>query len=117
MLGPLPDAVYRRNYVNLRPGEVLILYTDGVTERKGPSGESHDYGLREFGREGLIQAGMEAMEKSAAEMASAIIAKVKEFGNGKPWEDDASLLVIKRLPAENYPPAEGLVRVSDGIRR
>lgn len=117
VLGPLPDAVYRRNYVNLRPGEVLILYTDGVTERKGPSGESHDYGLREFGREGLIQAGMEAMEKSAAEMASAIIAKVKEFGNGKPWEDDASLLVIKRLPAENYPPAEGLVRVSDGIRR
>ncbi len=117
VLGPLPEAVYRRNYVNLRPGEMLIMYTDGVTERKTTGGLDQDQGLREFGREGLIEAGLELMDLPAEDVACRILDRVRAFGDNKPLEDDASLLIIKRLKAESYPPAEGLVRVSEGIRR
>ncbi|MFH2054135.1 MAG: PP2C family protein-serine/threonine phosphatase [bacterium] len=117
VLGPLPEAVYRRNYVNLRPGEMLIMYTDGVTERKTTGGLVQDQGLREFGREGLIEAGLELMDLPAEDVACRILDRVRKFGDNQPLDDDASLLIIKRLKAESYPPAEGLVRVSEGIRR
>ena len=117
VLGPLPEAIYRRNYVNLRPGEMLIMYTDGVTERQAPGGTVEDEGLREFGREGLIAAGLELMDLPAEDVACQILSKIRAFGLDKPLEDDASLLIIKRLTAQDYPPAEGLVRVSEGIRR
>ncbi len=117
VLGPLPDAVYRRNYVNLRPGEVMVIFTDGVTERESSEGPADEDGRREFGREGLIDLVEGMLEKSAEDIACAIMAKVMEFGEQKPLQDDATVLVIKRLPAESYPPAEGLVRVAGPNRR
>ncbi len=117
VLGPLPDAVYRRNYVNLRPGEVMVLFSDGVTEREARTGPADADGRREFGREGLIDLASGMLGKSAEDIACAIMTKVREFGNDAPLEDDVTVLVIKRLPAESYPPAEGLVRVAGPNRR
>jgi sigma-B regulation protein RsbU (phosphoserine phosphatase) len=117
VLGPLPDAVYRRGYLNMKPGETLVLFTDGVTERQDPGRRSHEDDIVEFGNEGLIQAVRDCREETAADMAGEIVRKVREFGQERPFEDDVSVMVVKRLAAENYPPAEDLTLVSVATKR
>jgi sigma-B regulation protein RsbU (phosphoserine phosphatase) len=114
VLGPLPDAEYRRGYLTLRPGEVLVLFTDGVTERT-PAGDRD--GPEEFGREGIVQAVTAAMDRDAAGIAAEIIERVRRFGDGLPFSDDVSLVVVKRLTALDHPPAEDLTQFSVETRR
>jgi sigma-B regulation protein RsbU (phosphoserine phosphatase) len=117
VLGPLPDAVYRRAYITMRPGETLVLYTDGVTERIDPRGGAAPGEIVELDRDGLIGIVRECPEGSAAEIAEEIVRRVRAFGQGLPFEDDVSLMVVKRLMAENYPPLEELTLVSAATRR
>ena len=121
VLGPLPDAEYRRGFLTMRPGEVLILFTDGVTERlkEGSDGVEvpEDTELEEFGRTGVIRAILDCKGLSAQEIAVDLVERVRRFGGYKPFSDDVSLMVVKRLAAASYPPAEGLVRLSLDSRR
>jgi serine phosphatase RsbU (regulator of sigma subunit) len=117
VLGPLPDAVFRRGYITLKPGETLVMFTDGVTERVDSQSHTSEDEIVEFGREGLIQTIQDCRTGSAEEIAAKIIARVKEFGNDRPFEDDVSVMVVKRLAADNYPPAEDLTLVSSATRR
>lgn len=117
VLGPLPDAVYRRGYITLKPDETLVMFTDGVTERGDPRRPSTEDEVVEFGRDNLIKTIQECSQGSAEEIAQTIIKKVREFGADSPFEDDVSVMVVKRLAAENYPPTEDLTLVSSATRR
>jgi len=117
VLGPLPEAVYRRAYLTLKPGEMLVLFTDGVTERDDPSQAKNEDDIVEFGKDGLIRAVREGQAGSAAEIAAGIVTAVRAFGNNRPFEDDVSVMVVKRLTADNYPPVEDLTLVSTSTRR
>ena len=121
VLGPLPDAVYHRGYLTLRPGETLVIFTDGVTERQLPGDEGIDpdseQAPEEFGRQGLVDTVLAKRELTAEELVAAIVTDVKAYGRDLPFTDDVSVMVIKRLAAENYPPAEELTRLSSATRR
>ena len=125
VLGPLPDAVYRRGYLTLRPGEILVLFTDGVTERHDPRSTPATGAVagqvegefEEFGRDRLVQAVITYREGTAQEIAAGILVKVREFGGGLALDDDVTVMVIKRMSAESYPPAEDLTRVAVETRR
>ena len=132
VLGPLPDMAYRRSFAQLRPGEVLLIYSDGLTERKRrlPPGESDagpDIPLptpaapdglepeptaeaeqEEFGTERLIRIASEHAHRPARDLLAAILTEVRDFGAGEPWEDDATLLVVRRLPAHEFKPKRTL---------
>jgi len=115
VLGPVPEAQYRRGYLTLRPGEVLVLFTDGVTERLRAGSE--DAAPEEFGREGIVQAVRATMDRDAEGIAGEIIERVRRFGGGRPFGDDVSVVVIKRLQAADHPPAEDLTQLSVETRR
>ncbi|MEN8006686.1 MAG: PP2C family protein-serine/threonine phosphatase [Candidatus Krumholzibacteriota bacterium] len=117
VLGPLPDAVYRRAYITMKPGETLIMFTDGVTERVDPAGGSGEDDIVEFGRQGLIDTVRGCGNCSAEDLVAEIVRRVREFGQGQPFEDDVSVMVVKRLAADNYPPMEDLTLVSPATRR
>ena len=121
VLGPLPEAVYRRGYLTLKPGEVLVLFSDGVTERRlpGPDGEdpAGEEAPVEFGRDNLVRTVRDNFGQTAEELVATIIQEVRDFGEGRPFEDDVSVMVVKRLSAESYPPAEELKRLSVETRR
>ncbi len=117
VLGPLPDAVYRRGYLTLKPGEILVLFTDGVTERHDPRQGKAEDDIDEFGRDRLIQAVIANRNRPATEIAAEIVERVRKFGGRAPLDDDVTVMIIKRLPAESYPPAEDLTRVSVETRR
>jgi sigma-B regulation protein RsbU (phosphoserine phosphatase) len=114
VLGPLPEAVYKRGYVTLEPGDMLLVYTDGVTERLDPQAPGGEDDLHEFGRDRLVALLRECRGGDAESAAAAIMGAVRAFGRDAPLADDVSLVVIRRLPAADYPPAGGLATVGTG---
>jgi serine phosphatase RsbU (regulator of sigma subunit) len=91
-LGVMPDLSLSEQALTLGPGEVLVLYTDGVTEALSEAGE-------EFGLERLEQVLLEQARGSAEEIVDAIEAAVDEFVGEVPPFDDFTLVVLKRVPS------------------
>jgi len=89
VIGPLPEARFQRGFARLHPGEVLLLLTDGILERRDKAGEF-------FGVE-RVRA---AVREHQAQPAETILAKLFDaalaWGDGRPWEDDATIVVVKR---------------------
>jgi serine phosphatase RsbU (regulator of sigma subunit)/pSer/pThr/pTyr-binding forkhead associated (FHA) protein len=90
VLGLLPMAPYREMRLRLDPGDVLALYSDGVTEADNAAGE-------EYGEPRLV----EALKRNRAEPAEAILQAVRTdlagFTSGVPQADDITLVIAKRL--------------------
>jgi sigma-B regulation protein RsbU (phosphoserine phosphatase) len=87
VLGIFPDQSYAAQEIELRRGDCLVLFTDGVTDARDQSGD-------EFGEERLQELLMSGVELPAAELRERIIAAVTEFGNGN-FHDDVTLMVLK----------------------
>ena len=87
VLGVFQDQAYELQEMELRSGDCLALFTDGVTEACDGSGE-------EFGEERLQELLMKGAHLTAAELRERIIAAVTEFGNGN-FCDDVTLMVLK----------------------
>ncbi|MFO7655314.1 MAG: PP2C family protein-serine/threonine phosphatase [Candidatus Krumholzibacteriia bacterium] len=99
VLGPLPGARYQRGFVALRPGDMLVAFTDGVTERQAPGQDAELAPPDEFGRDGIIAALQNRTGTDAATVVAELAERVHAFGNDAPLGDDMTLLVIKREPA------------------
>jgi sigma-B regulation protein RsbU (phosphoserine phosphatase) len=89
-LGFLPEIDLQRGYIHFQPGSVLVLYTDGIFERINSKEE-------QFSSERLKELIMEHKDKSAEDLVKLVFRKVYEFGGRKPWEDDATLVVLRKM--------------------
>jgi sigma-B regulation protein RsbU (phosphoserine phosphatase) len=89
-LGMFKQTRYHEYYLTLEPGELLVLYTDGVTEAINSKGE-------ELGRDRLARAVKNSAKLSAREMIRALHEEVTEWTDGKGPDDDATFFVIKAL--------------------
>jgi sigma-B regulation protein RsbU (phosphoserine phosphatase) len=88
VLGLLPRVRYNRAQVNLQKGDVLVLYTDGVTEATNPAGDM-------FGLEAMTQSVEAARPDPTPESVLArIVADMQDFSEGTPQSDDQTLVVI-----------------------
>jgi sigma-B regulation protein RsbU (phosphoserine phosphatase) len=89
VVGPLPQARFRRGFARIRPGELLVLCTDGILERRDAKGEF-------FGVDRLRA----VVREAAGEPAQAILDRLFEasecWGDRRPWEDDATIVVVRR---------------------
>ncbi|MET0646671.1 MAG: SpoIIE family protein phosphatase [Pyrinomonadaceae bacterium] len=88
-LGIVPDFDYREGRTQLRPGDVLVAYSDGVTESQNPAGE-------EFGTVRLQEVVARNLSRSAAGIRDKIEAALSTFAQGTPAGDDITLLIVKR---------------------
>ena len=91
-LGVVEHGTYGEGRVRLEPGDVLLLYTDGVPEAQAPSGEV--YGYEAFAR---WLAGVEPRRLSAGEIVQALVAEVQRFTGDSPQQDDMTVIVVKTL--------------------
>jgi len=89
-LGMFRDTRYHEHYHTFRPGEILVLYTDGVTEALSPNGE-------EFGRDRLITAVKSGLTLSARELIASMQRDVLQWTDGVGLTDDATFFVIKAV--------------------
>jgi serine phosphatase RsbU (regulator of sigma subunit) len=92
VLGPSPDAVYSRRAIRMEPGDVLLLYTDGIVEAHDPRG-------REFGVPRVKRLLVELRKKPARETGERLLEAVRSWSCGLPPEDDRTVVVIRRQPA------------------
>ena len=98
LLGVMDGAGYERGAVRLEPGDVVALFTDGVTEAMNPAGE-------EYLEERLEAALHRAHTKSAADIVDLVQKDIAKFtGNAEELSDDLTMLVVKRA-AHAEPPA------------
>ncbi len=94
VLGFLPDQKYSQQTTALNPGDVLVLFTDGITEARAPDIKKIEDKL--FGEERLIQVIKDNASLSAGEIQAAILQAVSTHTKNTPQEDDITLVVIKR---------------------
>jgi phosphoserine phosphatase RsbU/P len=87
VLGVFPDADYRTGEVELRSGDRLLLYTDGITEALNTSDD-------EFGEERLSATLASHRHLDAGALHQAVLAEVTGFTDGRGFQDDATLLVV-----------------------
>ena len=89
-LGMFKDTRYHEYYLTTEPGDVLVLYTDGVTEAHNLNGD-------EFGRDRLAQAVRRHSRLGARELIAALQTEVIEWTEGRGATDDVTFFVIKAL--------------------
>ncbi len=91
ILGTFEEISIEEKEVTITPGDMLLFYTDGVTDATNPSGEL-------FGRELLSQIVTECKDESAQQVAEAIVEAINQFTGSTPQSDDLTILVLKHLP-------------------
>lgn len=88
-LGIRRDAEYREGRTQLQPGDILVIYSDGVTEAASPSGE-------EFGPTRLYEVVSRNIDASAAGVRDRIESALTKFSQGTQAADDITLVIVKR---------------------
>jgi len=88
VIGVSEDFTYEQETVQTARGDVLVAYTDGVTEALNPRGE-------EFGEERLRRLAARTAHLSAAEITAKIIESVEGWCQDTPQHDDITLVIMK----------------------
>ncbi|MBI2619606.1 MAG: serine/threonine-protein phosphatase [Ignavibacteriales bacterium] len=95
ILGPFPDETYGVENTVLDPGDVLVFYTDGLSEaRNGRGGE--------YGEKRIQQKIVEYSNRSAEEISRALLEDVQKYSRGSEFTDDKTLVVVKRLQGQEH---------------
>ena len=89
VVGAMPNLRYQRFEGRLEPGELLVLYTDGVTEARDEKGAF-------FGLQGLKQTLAHLQDTEPARALQDIVQAVQAFAGTAPQHDDITLLVLRR---------------------
>ena len=89
-VGALHDMKFRVEQIQIEPGDILIGYTDGVTEAEGPNGDF-------FTRERLLSI-LEQTASSALEVVAHIKNSLAAHIHNAPPSDDITLLAVQHLP-------------------
>jgi len=89
-LGLLPNVSYDRMIVKPDPGDLIVLYSDGVSEATNPAGE-------ELGRDDLMTLARALNPTSAETFGMQLVEAVSEFRGGRVPEDDETIIVLQRL--------------------
>jgi len=87
-VGLFEMAPYSGDQVELKPGDTMVLYSDGVTEAQNVAGE-------EFGEERMVDVMKQYHQDSAAVVLDKLIEAVTTFAHGAEQYDDVTALVVK----------------------
>lgn len=101
-LGLIPETSYSQTAVQLGPDDLLLLYTDGITEARDESGV-------ELGPEGLLGMVRGLRTESAMDFGHALLEAVALFRGTAPRRDDQTIVVLQRrwpAPSADSEPSE-----------
>ena len=89
VVGAFPHAQYESSKIELTAGDLLVAYTDGVTEPENAYGE-------EFGEQRLIEALLRHADRPIDEIIQAVMQEVIEWTGETTLQDDMTMLVARR---------------------
>jgi len=88
ILGQAADAEYTEHSYKIRNGDVLVWFTDGLTECRSPADE-------EYGENRLMRSLVKSGHQDPTAIRTDIMHKATEFYGARPIEDDITLVVVK----------------------
>ena len=105
VLGPLPDRHYNRGVFQMEPGNILLMYTDGLVEARNAAEE-------EFGTSRIIEIVRRHSRAPARVIVTQLMQALRQFRGERPMEDDVTMVVVKVLktgiePSGQAPPQAG----------
>ncbi|MEE9167493.1 MAG: GAF domain-containing SpoIIE family protein phosphatase [Candidatus Neomarinimicrobiota bacterium] len=89
VLGFMQDSSFEEDSISFAPGDVLVVYSDGVTEAM----DAHE---EEFGEERLEEVVKDNLDVSSEELIDGIVSAVRSHAGDAPQMDDITLVVVKR---------------------
>ena len=89
IIGPFPQEKYRTEFTIMQRGDILLMYTDGISEATNDNREM-------YGEQRLIQKLQENQHRSPREICQLIIEEVQIHDRVTDYSDDKTLVVIKR---------------------
>jgi sigma-B regulation protein RsbU (phosphoserine phosphatase) len=92
LLGASVSSTYSSRQAQLRPGDIVVWYTDGLTEARDAAGKL-------YGTQRLSAAVQANAQQSAEGLRDAILADVRAFSAGQPQRDDITVVVAEFSPA------------------
>jgi serine phosphatase RsbU (regulator of sigma subunit) len=90
VLGLVEDSAYERGESTVGPGDVLVLYSDGVSDRANHAGEA-------YGAERLKEAMVRTRNEPARIALYSLLGEVQGWADGAAPEDDMTLVVARAL--------------------
>lgn len=94
LIGPTPAATYQIGIAEMEPGDVLVMYTDGITEA-APEGS-----LEEYGEDRLLHVMQAVRHLDPVAIVDRVFMDVGEFSEISPPTDDQTLVIVKRRPKD-----------------
>ena len=88
-MGVMEDATWGQKMIKFSPGDILLLYTDGITDALDPQG-------RYYGEKRLQDVVRSMRECSANAILEAVLTDLQRFTGGTPQQDDITLVVVCR---------------------
>lgn len=88
-LGASETGRWTQKIVKLAPGDLLVLYTDGITEASNPDGVM-------FGEDRLLDLVLSNTHRSVTDIKHLLLEEVHTFVGGTPRQDDIALIVLRR---------------------
>jgi serine phosphatase RsbU (regulator of sigma subunit) len=89
-LGLFPQAEYDTRECDITPGDLIVLFTDGLFEVDGPNDE-------EFGAARLLQTVNRSLTRPSAEIVNDLFAEIDRFSDGRGFTDDVCLVGLELL--------------------
>jgi serine phosphatase RsbU (regulator of sigma subunit) len=89
-LGIQPEARYESGSTTLYPGDLLVIFTDGLVEAENERGE-------EYGESRLLELLRSTADGSAAQDLKTLVDSVESFVGSAPQHDDLTCLVLRRV--------------------
>jgi sigma-B regulation protein RsbU (phosphoserine phosphatase) len=88
VVGLFPRSSYEQDAIALQAGDLLIFYTDGMSEAENPAED-------EWGEDALISAARACAEQTPVEMIASIMNAADAFASGAPQHDDMTLVIAR----------------------
>jgi len=89
-LGMFPDSHYHQHFIKFEREQVMVIYTDGITEATNPAGE-------EYGGERLARRVLDSIHLPARQIIDHVRKGVADFAESKSLDDDGTLFIVKAL--------------------
>ncbi len=87
-LGMFDDVYYHQHFIRFEAGQIMVIYTDGITEAANPTGE-------EYGEDRLARRVLDGFDLPAKKLIDHIRKGVADFTEKKFLDDDGTLFIVK----------------------
>jgi sigma-B regulation protein RsbU (phosphoserine phosphatase) len=90
IIGPFPDQIFRSEGTMISKGDILLLFTDGVSEAMDSAGN-------QYTEKRLTEKLSELKNKTPKDIAGLLLEDVQQFSAKSKYSDDKTVVVIKRI--------------------